>query len=386
MWVARGLMIVVIAVVALAAKSATAGQNAISAEQAVVLVTTYADGRTVHHVVTKTRRHSWTPMFPRLRGHKPAPGELPVRGLNYRRVLADDGAVSVDVSVLRGDGHESETPVATVVVREGQQVSVDALASFGVMPVTFKLTSLSPTVLYPPRVLNRTAGLEVLNVEAVYDPGPRYQVTVKNVSSRPAVNFHFIAHHGGQRALSGTRGNPDSSPIIEPNGTYSFALDPPREAQSPSGDVMLDSLDVIEIDAVLWEDGDIEGDPASVAAVLALYVGRATQLARAVALFKTAQGSAMPPNVVRTRLREGLHKLSTTPDAVTVATIRERLRHLEQVDEQQIIGALRTALASVRKGVIEDLDDAPDEPAGFWMWMKDIVALYAAQAERLARR
>ncbi len=115
--------------------------------EAVVLVTTYADGRSVHHVVTSTPRRSWTPLFPKLPGIEGADGRLPVRALNYRRVLNNNGEVQVDISGLRRDGHEEEEHVTTVTVRKGGRVTVDALRRFGIRPVSLSLTNLAPSTL-----------------------------------------------------------------------------------------------------------------------------------------------------------------------------------------------------------------------------------------------
>ena len=122
-------------------------QQLTEAGDAVVLMTTYTDGRTVHDVVTRTPRTAWTPVFPKLPGSDSVAGKPPVTAIKYRRVLGDDGNITVGVSVLRGQAHEKEQPVATVAVERGTPVIVDALRGVGVAPVTLRLTSLSPTTL-----------------------------------------------------------------------------------------------------------------------------------------------------------------------------------------------------------------------------------------------
>ena len=156
-----------------------------------------------------------------------------------------------------------------MVIERGTPVIVDALRSVGVAPVTLRFTALSPTTLYPPAVLNRTAGLDVVSIEVLQEPNPRYEVTVRNVSSQPALNFHVVARRGDRRALFGNQGHRDASPVIAANGAYSFVLDPAREMRSNSGEWAPTSHDTIEITSVLWEDGTIEGDPEPMAAVLA---------------------------------------------------------------------------------------------------------------------
>ena len=353
--------------------------------EAVVLVTTYADGRTVHSVVSSAARTAWTPLFPKLPGYQPVAGDLPVTAIKYQQVLGDEGAATVVVSVLRGQAHEQEQPVATVVVAPGARVAVDALRNVGVAPVVMTLTSLSPATLYQPQVVNRTAGLDVVNIEVRVDPSPRYEITVKNLSSQPAVNFHIVAYREERRALAGNRGNTDASPIVAPGATYLFTLLPAGGVASKSGGWTPASHDTIEIAAVLWEDGTIEGDPAPMASALSVYIGRATQLARAVAVLKAAR-SISNPAAMRTRLQVQLERLSIEPDENVLAVVRNRLRDLQDVDEQQVIGALRSAMVSARNGILDDLREAPSDALSFERWRGDIVALYEQWESRLARR
>lgn len=352
--------------------STTQGQEA---GDAVVLMTTYVDGRTVHDVVTRTPRTAWTPVFPKLSGSDSVAGEPPVTAIKYRRVLGDDGNITVSVSVLHGQAHEKEQPVATVVVERGTPIVVDALRSVGVAPVTLRLTSLSPTTLYPPRVVNRTAGLDVVSIEVLQDPSPRYEVTLRNVSSQPALNFHVVAYRGSRPALSGNQGHRDASPVVAPNGTYSFVLDPARGMRTNSGEWAPASHDNIEIAAVLWEDGTIEGDPAPMAAVLGLYMGRAAQLARVIAVLKKVRDFENPQRV-KLALQRQIERLSIEPDTAVLATARERLRHLETIDERQVIGTVRSGMVSTRSGVLDDLRGTPDDAIGFQRRVADLLALY----------
>jgi hypothetical protein len=365
------------------AAASFAGQVADGA-QAIVLVTTYADGRTVHHVVTGRPGHSWTPYFPRTASPQTLDGSLPVRALSYRSRLTENGAVQVDISVFRGDGHEQKEPVAQVVVERDERVTIDALRGFGVLPVTLSLTTLAPSALTAPAVLNRTSGLEVVDIAITEEPAARYRLTVKNLSSRPAVNFHVIAHRNDRRALSGNRGNLDSTPIIEPGASYTFTLDPGREVRGRRGEVTLASHDVIEIAAVLWEDGEVEGDPAPMASALAIYHARAAQLTRGVELLRVrlADTGALR----REALRAQLESLPTVPDDNLVSRVRERLRHFENLNASELAATMQATLAFVRHGMIEDLDAAPAHPAAFEQWLHEIITVYERQAWRFMRR
>jgi hypothetical protein len=236
-----------------------------------------------------------------------------------------------------------------------------------------------------PQVTNRTAGLEIVNVDVLVGPSLRYEITIKNLSSQPAVNFHIVAYQENRRSLESNQGNPDASPVVGPNGTYSFTLPRTGGAPTESGGWAPASHDTIEIAAVLWEDGTIEGDPAPMASALSIYVGRATQLARAVAVLKTASSIA-DPAAMRRRLQAQFERLSTEPGEDVLAIVRNRLRDLHDIDETQVIGAMRTAMVSARNGILDDLREAPDDALAFQRWLQEILALYEKWQGRLARR
>jgi hypothetical protein len=234
-------------------------------------------------------------------------------------------------------------------------------------------------------VVNRTAGLEVTDIELVPTPRPHYRISVTNVASQPAVNFHFAAHRDGRRALSGNRGNPDASAIIAPGSTYSFDLDPSGGAPATAAGWAPVPHDVVEIAAVLWEDGSIEGDVAPMAAALSLYLGRHAQISRGLALFRAIRDTGQP-SAAKARLKAQLEQLPIEPDETTQMRARERLQHFDDLDHAATAGALRTAMADTRKGMLDDLAEAPDNAAAFQRWLVEITALYEKWRDRFATR
>ena len=362
-----------------------AQQSAPSSPEAVVLVTSFADGRTTNTVVTASSRSSWTPLFPRLPGWRPAAGEPTVTALKFTRTLHDDGAVRVRVAVLRGIAREREDAVAAVVVAPNEVVTIESLREVGVAPVTLSLSALADTRLHQPQVVNRTAGLEVTDIELVMTPRPHYRIAVTNVASQPAVNFHVAVHRDGRRALAGNRGNPDASAIIAPGSTYSFNLDPSGGAPATAAGWAPLPHDVVEIAAVLWEDGSIEGDVAPMAAALSIYLGRHAQLSRGLALLRAVRDTG-PPSVAKARLKAQLEQLPTEPDETTRMRARQRLQHFDDVDPAATAGALRTAMAEARKGMLDDLAEAPDNAAAFERWLVEITFLHEKWRDRFATR
>jgi hypothetical protein len=351
---------------------------------AVVLAVAFADGRVVHHVVTATPGSSWTPAFPRLSAPRSAADLLPVTAITHTHVLRDDGAVSVAVSVLRGTAREREDAIATVSVRAGAPTRVDALRSVGVAPLVLSLTALTPTTLYVPAVLNRTAGLEVVDVEVVSEPSPRYRVIVRNLSAHPAIAFRVLTYRGERLALSGLQGNKDASPIIEADGTYSFIVKPSSGTPRPGGWSPA-SHERIEIVAALWDDGTIEGAAGELTATLTQYVGRRMQLSHGVLALK-AMPATGEPRRLKAFLAAQIASLSIEPGEQLVETARARLQGLAPFDHEQVTATLRNALADTRKGLLEDVRAAPEDAAGFSRWLGEIVTTYEAAIERFARR
>jgi hypothetical protein len=293
--------------------------------------------------------------------------------------------MSVRVAVLRGVAREREDAVAEVVVAPGEGVTVDALRGAGVAPVKLSLTALADTRLHQPQVVNRTAGLEVTDIELVMTPRPQYRISVTNVAAQPAVNFHVVAHRDGRRALSGNRGNPDASAIIAPGSTYSFNLDPSGGAPTTAAGWAPLPHDVVEIAAVLWEDGSIEGDVAPMAAALSLYLGRHAQIGRGLALLRAVKDTTQP-SAVKARLKAQLEQLPIEADETTRIRARERFQHFDDVDPAATMDALRTAMADTRQGMLDDLAEAPNDPAAFQRWLFEITSLYEKWRDRFAAR
>ena len=120
------------------------------------------------------------------------------------------------------------------------------------------------------------------------------------------------------------------------------------------------------------------------ASALAVYLARAFQLTRGVRILK-----ARPSNngrALRDWLRAQLTVLPTIPHASLVSQVDERLRRIGTVDTPHVTVTLQMALASVRRGMIEDLDAAPTDARAFEGWLQQMVATFESQAQRFLRR
>jgi hypothetical protein len=368
-----------VAVLALAPSSAVRAQPDPTLTP-VVLITSYSDGRSTPRVVSARPTTAWTPLFPKTQAWR-SPEGLTVSAIHYRCVLTAEG-VRVDVSVFLGEPHQKELPVAKVTVTADQPVVIDELRNYGVAPVTLSTRGLDPTTLYPPQFENKTAALQIMDVDVTSDGAPAYRITVRNVSSRPVMTFHVESYQGGIRNLSGRQGLRDGTPAVHPGGTYTFRF--PASSRGPrSPSWTPSSHDLVVITGLLFEDGDIEGDPAGVWLAPLIYMGRRAQLAKVLELFSAAEkSSAAPSSKVRV--------LSTSIEALPVLA-DAALRHLSAalvpssgsfVDPRAVEGALSAALLEVRSGVLSDLRSAPQEGDAFARWFAEISAQYRRDHRR----
>jgi len=296
------------------------------------------------------------------------------------------GVVDVNVSVLRGASNERQDAVVTVVVASGAPVTIDALEAFGVQRVTMSLTPLvTAAPLAIPRVINRTAGLEVADIEALQDPSPTYRITVKNLSAQPVVAFQVVTYRGDERTLSGTKFSQDGTPVIDASGMYSFSMSPSRWLPAGPHGWSPSSHDVFEITSALWADGSIEGDVEPMASAITANMGRLTLVARGLAVLRAVPNPARPQRA-KAWLKQQLEELSIEPDPATEAVVRARLQDVRATDDPRIAAILRSAMASSRRGLVADLDTAPAQTAAFQRWLADAIDRYEKRAARFTFR
>jgi hypothetical protein len=346
----------------------------------VVFITSYTDGRSTPRVVSARPTTAWTPLFPKTQAWRSSEG-LTVSAINYHAVLTADG-VHVKVSVFLGEPHQKELPVATVTVTPDQPVVIEALREYGVAPVTLSTRALDPTTLYPPQFDNKTAALQVTDVDVTSDGVPAYRITVRNVSSKPVMTFHVESYQRGIRDLSGRQGLRNGMPVVEPGGTYTFRFSassrtPGSQRWTPS------SHDLVVITGLLFEDGEIEGDPAAVWLAPVMYLGRRAQLARVLELFAAVEKSHSSPDAQVEALTNRIEALPVLADTA----LRQSSAILVPssgsfVDPRAIEGALSAALLEVRSGVLSDLQSAPREPDAFARWFTEIREQYRAGHQR----
>jgi hypothetical protein len=277
--------------------------------------------------------------------------------------------VRVDVSLLRGPSHQEETAVASVLVRPGTHVVVNQLRDYGVEPIDLSLAEAAPLTPYLPTVFSVTPKLEIAAVELLNAPYPGYRITARSLSDQAAANFHVQSYRGESKALSSIPRGPEGRPVLTPGGSYTFDVNLTGGGATDAGVWAPTPLDVIEIDSVLWEDGTIDGTPATASSLIAPDAGRRLQLTRVVTILRRA-------------LADGA--------SGGLAQITAEIEALADHDE----GQLPAAQAGMRQAKLSALSDiarferdrsAAHDPQAEARWLQYTADRYDAWIKRLAQ-
>jgi hypothetical protein len=339
----------------------------------VALVETWPDGVTNYELTSPRRAVMWTPFFPRIKDYKPPDGTAPVYAVQFIRTLVG-GNINVDVSVLLGSAQPPGVPVASVVISPGSRVVVDALTKFGVQPVTLSMVEVAPMTPYLPTVVSVSPRIEVANVELLNAPYPGYRITLRNLGPKGVSNVHVQSYRGQDKALSGLKRTEDGRPMMQPGASYTFDMNLASgraDASAPPGTWMPRPLDVIEFDAVRWDDGTYEGNPPYPHADVAIESdsGRRLQLRRIV---------------------DALHAVlaEQTAGADLLASAKSRISSLHDAEPDQL-DAAKLAMRSTKATVTEDIarferDNAMVSDAVVRKWMATLLNRYEEWLRRLS--
>jgi hypothetical protein len=300
------------------------------------LVVTYSDGTTTTQLL-KPRGGFWRPKFPR-QANAPLHDGLPLSALQVDFEMARD--IVITVSLKYGSPHQRTIPVATV--RLGAEpVRVTDLERFGVDPIVLSLDDFSPAPLVQPTVTSASPLLDV-TVDLMRHDTPNYKITFRNRAARAVMAVSFKMYRGEKEVGSGRRKTNRSTPIVEAAGEYTFTL------QVGSGDTP--GFDRFGVDAVLWDDGRVEGNPELKATERALAAGHAQQLRRVLEILRDAAPAndvtAEPKSL--SQVRAAVAALPIAVDAADAALAAEGIlghAYSAQIGKQQ-----------VKDAVLQDID------------------------------
>lgn len=324
-----------------------------------VLVTTYADGRTSQSLVSERPSRSWGTTYPRL---SPMP-EDGLRALQIARVRVGNDA-RVTVSILHGPGLNEEDVIATVTVTRGTPVVVETLRDVGVEPIILSIADTAPTTPYVPSVVSVAPEIEISRIDLLSAPYPGYRVTVRNLAAQSVALFSVQSYRGTAKAISLVPRGDRGRPVMAPGESHTFDL-PLMSASAWAPE----PLDMIEIDAILWEDGTqtgMHGRPFTL--VTASDGGQRLQLDRALRVLHAAEQNSGSAATLLSLLRQGFTALPES-DPTRLEAARRSMRYM-------------------RTAILRDFDQfersAPRDAAAVQSWIHATIAKYNALLKHLA--
>ena len=218
----------------------------------------YADGR----INTGPLRRSggmWTSDFPRVAGAETSRNGVRLTTLDVKHAI-DGAEVVVTVSLCYGGPGQNAVTVSTLRLTQDKSVAVNELRAYGVEPITVSVVPITRTVAYAPEVTSVSPQLSV-RAEAVGDNVSAYRVFVTNGSNVPLMWLQFRAYRGDRVAILGGPRGKRNLPLIMPGAEYSFEVtSSTRGLQAADGSETWQPLDRIQVSAIMWQDGMLEGD------------------------------------------------------------------------------------------------------------------------------
>jgi hypothetical protein len=269
----------------------------------------YVDGRTVMHLI-RPSSWLWTPEFPRIAGSDTSRNGQRLKALAYSYVVDGEDLV-FEISLLYGSfARDAGVLVDTVRVTPDKPVRVDKLRSFNVEPVVLSITRTRRPSLQQPAVMCASGQLEV-HVEPVQQDEPLYRFTVINRGRQDVRVIQIRAYNGAREMLSGRRRGDRDVPWMQPGATQMFTYGPGGKA-GPDGTPLWNSWDLVEISAVVWDDGIVEGDPLLLLSERRRNDEEMVQIPRVLQLLKDFRSDAY--------LRAGLAALPPTAGGENIKT------------------------------------------------------------------
>jgi len=239
----------------------------------------FADGKTSTHYIVKAKGDMWTPNFRRIDGIETARNGLPLRYLDVA-YTAEGDALDFVVTLVYGAFRE-RLQIAKVRVTPEQPVLVDALAKYGVEPVTLSIVSVPPTLAYPPLATSASGELEI-RVDPVAPNAPGYRVVLINHSARALISVQYEFYDAQRKLLSGRRKNERNEPLAEPGQEVAFEITVGKGA-----DGAWHTVDHADFSTVMWEHGGYDGEPRPADMERALALGRRSVLMGALATLRS---------------------------------------------------------------------------------------------------
>lgn len=194
------------------------------------------------------------------------PGALLPQGaqqINAVRVMSHWNGETADVRVtlLRGPHKEQEELVTAYRSGVDQLMTINKLETYGIEPFKIKLVASKADPPPPPNLENRTASIQITEIQREGIPLPAYRVTFRNLSGKDVAALMVNQYRdGGVGPSSFFQGEPGRV-LIESNGAREESL-PATVPQKNSGSYApgAANANLIILSTVVFTDGTFEGD------------------------------------------------------------------------------------------------------------------------------
>lgn len=308
----------------------------------------------------------WSSNFPSIKDWKLPSGEQRIQVINIEAKLIDEKS-EVTVTVFKGKRFgEINELVVKVMLSEGESVEVPELKKYGYHPITLKMVLIGTTTSNVPLVSNPAKSLKIF-VNPTVSTAPSFNVKVVNESSNSVLAIAWHTEAGGRRLLSSMPRGRHGESLINANGEYVVNIK--NNNTNPS--IEYTSL---VIDAVIYEDGTVDGDYNKAATFFAFIEGEKKALSKIIPLLQSA---------IQTHSQKlDISSLITRIDAITEGT--------EDKDGQPT-SAVGVSFASIIKDLVVavrklDSNSADKSDAGIRNDLMELLRFYEEWQNKLSIR
>ncbi len=363
----------------LAAPATNGQQNSVEPTLLALEVFFYANEPPAYQAVPSVASSpsgAWYARFRPVRGWTPPSDSPPVRAVNIRSVLVGD-SVRIWISAFLGELHEQEKDVTSYSLHEGEKITVQKLAQFGVEPFDIAVVRLAPGAVDIPQVKSKAKSVEFVAIKPVFSTLPSYQVAVRNLSSKNISALRIQVMQAGRTQITSMPQGREADPLILAGGIYeSTETIATRASATPGGytPVTLPNQ-VIEISTAVFEDGSFEGEIESAITFRAFVKGRKIQLGRVVELFQKAlEDDRSEPINSFELLKSDVAALNLEADSVAVQAVLSEFQSPVRKTEPQLKTMIEIAMKGIREDVLNNLQqfrlrNPKLDPLSFHTWL-----------------
>ncbi|HLG17372.1 MAG TPA: hypothetical protein VJH03_23200 [Blastocatellia bacterium] len=299
----------------------------------------------------------WFARFNRIADWQPAPGTERVAAVKFAPTIEGDG-VRVVVTALIGRFHDKEEPVAVYVAREGEQIVVEELTKFGVVPFKFSVVKVRGFEAPLPPVTINSPSLEMISLEPKDSVLPTYKLALRNVSAKPVIAIEVHILREGKAAVTSTPRGERDAPLIEPGATYQATIAAGGDGRMTKRGFRPKPPAGILIRTVVFRDGSYEGDAVSAAHVRAGRAGRKLGLARLLSLFQDVAAERTDSDPARTlaKLKAAASAIGDDFDDVIVEELLAEVPSPGDKVRQNLAISVQVGIHTVKRAVLEEIE------------------------------